>query len=285
MAASKARLGRGLSELLYDIQSPTTTSRAVPLVDIVANPNQPRRAFDVAQMEELTQSIRDRGVLQPILVRPLGGGKYEVVAGERRWRASQAAGLQEIPALVHDLDDATALEVSIVENVQRADLNAIEEAESYRRLIGEFGHTQDAVGKLVGKSRSHIANLLRLLDLAAPVQRAVIDGKITMGHARALLAAPDPVSLMHEVETRGLSVRETEARASQNPATTAKIKVKTVKGQAREPDIVALEKRLGDALGMPVVISTTGEVGRMEIGFRNLDQLDLICQKLSGGRI
>lgn len=279
----KTSLGRGLAELLDDIKSPAAAPLTIPVVDIVANPRQPRRDFDPERLEELTQSVRDRGVLQPILVRPMGGGHYEIVAGERRWRAAQAAGLHEIPALVRDLDDAAALEVSIVENVQRADLNAIEEALSYHRLIEEFGHTQEVVGNLVGKSRSHVANLIRLLDLAPPVRLAVIEGKITMGHARALLAAPDPVGLMGEVVKGGLSVRQTEARASQSPLATAK--VGSAAGPERDADIVALERRLCDALGLSVNISAAGNAGRIEIAFRNLDQLDLVCQRLSAGRI
>lgn len=280
--ARKVGLGRGLSELLDDIKSPDAAPQTLPVADIVGNPRQPRRNFDASQLAELTQSVRDRGVLQPILVRPIGHGRYEVIAGERRLRASQAAGLQEIPALVRDLDDAAALEVSIVENVQRADLNPIEEAESYQRLIGDFGHTQEAVGKLVGKSRSHVANLIRLLELAPQVRLAVTEGKITMGHARALLTAPDPVSLMHEVVAKGLSVRQTEARAASNP-TIAKNAPVPLPG--RDADLASLENRLGDALGMPVNIVANGEVGRVEIGFRGLDQLDMVCQRLSAGRI
>jgi len=280
--ARKVGLGRGLSELLDDIKSPAAAPQTLPVADIVGNPRQPRRNFDASQLAELTQSVRDRGVLQPILVRPIGQGRYEVIAGERRLRASQAAGLQEIPALVRDLDDAAALEVSIVENVQRADLNSIEEAESYQRLIGDFGHTQEAVGKLVGKSRSHVANLIRLLELAPPVRLAVTEGKITMGHARALLTAPDPVSLMDEVVAKGLSVRQTEARAASNPAVA---KTAPVPLPGRDADLASLERRLGEALGMPVNIVANGGVGRVEIGFRGLDQLDVVCQRLSAGRI
>ena len=279
----KMGLGRGLSELLEDIKSPTAAPQTLPVADIVANPRQPRRNFDASQLSELTQSVRDRGVLQPILVRPIGQGRYEVIAGERRLRASQAAGLAEIPALVREMDDAAALEVSIVENVQRTDLNPIEEAESYQRLIGDFGHTQEVVGKLIGKSRSHVANLIRLLELAPPVRLAVVEGKITMGHARALLTAPDSVALMSEVMARGLSVRQTEARAASN--TNAVVKSATVAASQRDPDLASLEKRLCEALGMPVNIVSKGDAGRVEIGFGSLDQLDMVCQRLSAGRI
>ena len=282
MAARKTGLGRGLSELLDDIKSPVPSSQTLPIADISANTGQPRRRFDEAALGDLTESVSLRGVLQPILVRPIGNGRYEIVAGERRWRAAQAAGLHEIPVIVRDLDDGAALEIAIVENIQRADLNAIEEAQGYRRLIEEFGHTQDALGKIVGKSRSHVANLLRLLELPAPVRDAVIEGTISMGHARAMLAAPDPASLLGEVVAGGLSVRDTEARAAR-PKAGPKPKFKYKMDY--DPDIFALERRLTETLGMSVAILANGGAGRVEIGFASLDQLDLVCQRLTGGRV
>ena len=180
---------------------------------IIPNQRQPRRKFDATKLDELAESIKAQGLLQPILVRPLSRSRYEIVAGERRWRAAQAAGLHEIPAVIRQLDDATGFELALVENIQRADLNPIEEAEGFQRLIAEFGHSQEALGKLVHKSRSHIANLLRLLDLPQSVRNMVLDERLSMGHARALVTARDPEKLAEEVVRLGLSVRQTEALA------------------------------------------------------------------------
>ncbi len=278
----KTGLGRGLSALLDDIKSQDSrTSQFIPIAQIAANPRQPRRTFNAQALDELKDSIAARGVLQPILVRPIASGRYEVIAGERRWRAAQSLGFHDIPAIVREFDEGEALEIGIVENVQRADLNAIEEAVSYRRLIDEFGHTQEAVGQIVGKSRSHVANLLRLLDLPEPVRGAVEDGTISMGHARALLSAADPAALMRDVVAKGLSVRETEARASKGaPAAVARAEV-----GARDVDLVALEQQLASALGLKVAIAAQGQGGRVELRFGSLDQLDMICQRLTGGRV
>ncbi len=281
-------LGRGLSSLLGEVarEEPLTGGgrngvQTLPVASIEPHPGQPRRHFDDAALDELADSIRTRGLIQPIVVRP-HGHRYQIVAGERRWRAAQRAQVHEVPVLVRELDDAETLEVAIVENVQRQDLNAVEEAESYRRLIDEYGHTQDALGQLVGKSRSHVANLLRLLDLPSGVRRLVSDGSLTMGHARALVSAPDPEALATEVVRRGLSVRETEKLAGD-----AKPRRKARAGAAAgaDADIAALERQLGDMLGLTVRITHRSDGGAVSLGYSTLDQLDMICQRLSGERI
>ena len=287
-ARAKPGLGRGLSALLDEIKAPESAgAQYLPIAQIVPSPMQPRRHFDQAALEELAESIRTRGVLSPIMVRPIGGDKYELVAGERRWRASQLAEMHTIPAMVRELRDGEALQIAIIENVQRADLNAIEEAFSYKRLIDDHGHTQDAVGQLVGKSRSHVTNLLRLLELPTAIREAVVDGSLTMGHARALATASDPMGLMHEVVTRGLSVRETEARAARTePATAAPKSLAAIaRRAARDPDVIALERQLAGTLGLKVAIEAVEGTGRIEVRFDTLDQLDMLCQRLSGGRV
>ena len=283
--ARKAGLGRGLSALLDDIRAPDAGSvQTIPIADIAANPTQPRRYFEAAAMADLTDSIKERGVLQPILVRPSEPGRFEIVAGERRWRAAQAAGLHEIPALVRVMDDGQMLEVAIVENVQRADLNAIEEAEGYRRLIEEYGHTQDALGRIVGKSRSHVSNTLRLLELPELVRRALIEQAISMGHARALLGANDPVGLLAMILQRGLSVRETEARA-QVMAEPESAGTERRAASTRDADIVALERQVTAMLGLKVGIDARGAKGTVELNYTSLEQLDMIIQRLTGGRV
>ena len=282
----KAGLGRGLSALLDDIKAPDlSAAQFVPIEQISANPMQPRRHFDPEALAQLAESIQARGVLQPILIRPLGPGKYEIVAGERRWRACQIAQMPDIPAMIREMDADVALQVGIVENVQRADLNPIEEAASYRRLIDQHGHTQDAVGQIVGKSRSHIANLLRLLDLPESVRNSVVEGQLTMGHARALLAAYDPEALMREVLAKGLSVRDTEARAARDAAGGGPATRVPQHAVPRDVDEVALERQLSAALGMKVAIAAQGRGGRIEVRYASLDQLDLIVARLAGGRI
>jgi ParB family chromosome partitioning protein len=257
----------------------------LPVAVIRPHPDQPRRHFDEEKLEELAQSIAERGVLQPIVVRKVGNG-YQIVAGERRWRASQRARLHEIPALVRELDDTQTLEIAIIENIQRADLNAIEEAEAYQRLIGDFGHSQEALGKLVQKSRSHVANLLRLLDLPAAVRQDVANGSLTMGHARALITAPDPEKLAADVIKRGLSVRETEKLArSVKPATDREPREPKSAKPAPNADIAALERQLGDMLGLAVKIAHGETGGTVTLSYSTLDQLDMICQRLSGERI
>ena len=285
-------LGRGLSALMGDIAReasvapgslPPTGLRTLPVGSLSPHPDQPRRHFDDAGLEELAASIAARGLIQPIVVRP-HGHDYQIVAGERRWRAAQRARLHELPVIVRDFDDAETLEIALVENIQRQDLNAIEEAQAYHRLIGEFGHTQDALGKLVHKSRSHVANLLRLLDLPAGVQQNVIEGALSMGHARAMIGAPDPDALAARVIADGLSVRDTErlARAAK-PANSGGSGGSRSEGA--NTDIAALEHQLGDLIGLKVRIAHGAAGGTLTLHYSTLDQLDMICQRLSGDQV
>jgi ParB family chromosome partitioning protein len=288
-------LGRGLSALLGDVEREQPMGQAsdrpegvrtIPIADIRPHPDQPRRHFDDAALDELAESISARGVLQPIVVRRIGTG-YQIVAGERRWRAAQRARLHEMPALVRELSDAQTLEIAIIENIQRQDLNAIEEAEAYQRLIAEYGHSQEALGKFVNKSRSHVANLLRLLDLPQPVRRALAEGAISMGHARALITAADPEALSAEVIRRGLSVRETErlARSAKGGEGGSPKSRKSGGNAPADADIAALERQLGDMLGLAVQIIHGDGGGAVTLRYSTLDQLDMICQRLSGERI
>jgi ParB family chromosome partitioning protein len=291
-APRKHGLGRGLSALLGDsiAEAPvsgasergtTTGVRMLPVSAMAPHPGQPRRHFDEAALYDLAESIAARGLIQPIVVRP-HGHSYQIVAGERRWRAAQRARLHEVPVLVRELTDAETMEIALVENIQREDLNAIEEAEAYSRLIGEFGHTQEALAKLVHKSRSHVANLLRLLDLPAPIRRMVIEGSIEMGHARALIGAPDAERLARIVAEKGLSVRETEKLAREaKPASQRK----GDEGTGRNADIAALERQLGDVLGLNVKIAHGPKGGALTLAYSTLDQLDMVCQRLTGERI
>ena len=260
----------------------------VPLGSIRPLPGQPRRHFDENAIAELADSIGLRGVLQPIIVRRAPGGEgYQLVAGERRWRAAQRAGLHQIPALVRDLDDAATYEIALVENIQRQDLNAIEEAGAYRRLIDDFGHNQEALAKLVGKSRSHVANLMRLLDLPAPVQALVGDGSLAMGHARALIGAEDAEAIARRVVKEGLSVRAVEAllRSTKGEGRKPPPEIHGMDG-GRDPDIVAVERHLSELLGIGVAIHYAGGgKGALTLKFASLDQLDMICQRLSGEAI
>jgi ParB family transcriptional regulator, chromosome partitioning protein len=296
-------LGRGLNALLGDalgevsVGSPTPQQSAAGVSDdrdirriavsaIHPLPGQPRRHFDDAAISELADSIRARGLLQPILVRaaPDGAG-YQLVAGERRWRAAQRAGLHEIPALVRSFDDSTTYEIALVENIQRQDLTAIEEAMGYRRLITDYGHSADALGRLVGKSRSHIANLLRLLDLPEGVQALIADGSLAMGHARALIGHPQAEVLARRAVAEGLSVRAVEAlvrgsRAAPDKAPRARAP------RAHDSDIAAVERHLAELLGVAVTIAYQGAgTGALTLRFATLDQLDMICQRLSGESI
>jgi ParB family chromosome partitioning protein len=285
MTENKRRsgLGRGLSALLEEAATPaaanSNTSR-LPIADIVANPLQPRRHFTPEAMEELIASVKSHGILQPILVRPIDEGRYEIIAGERRWRAAQAAGLHEMPALVKLLSDADAFEIAIIENIQRSDLNAMEEAHGYQRLISEFSHTQAALAAIVGKSRSHIANLLRLLDLPVEVQAMVEDGRLAMGHARALAAAVDPLAVARRVVAQGLSVRATEALASGRKAPSPRHTLAPTTG-GNDPNLEALELQLAEQIGMPVAVSVSGSnSGSLTVRFDSLDQLDWLCARL-----
>ncbi|MBV9758356.1 MAG: ParB/RepB/Spo0J family partition protein [Alphaproteobacteria bacterium] len=278
MSAREAggRLGRGLAALLGEAPGPHgggAAVRPIPLDLLAPGPFQPRAPLDPSSLAELTESIRARGVLQPLLARPDPGepNRYQIIAGERRWRAAQAAGLHEVPALVRELGDADAMAAALVENLQRQDLNAIEEAEGYRRLLDEFGLTQEALAQGVGKSRSHIANTLRLLNLPATVQGEVRNGALSAGHARALLGHPDPARAALMVVARGLNVRQTEAlarRAAENVA--------RPDGRERpaDPHTTALERMLTERLGLRVDIRFDGRRGSVRVQYDNLDQLD-----------
>jgi len=283
-------LGRGLSSLLGEVaqEAPVTGSaprggvQLMPVSSIEPHLDQPRRHFDEDSLEELAASIQARGLLQPILVRP-HGHRYQIVAGERRWRAAQKARLHEVPVIVRDFTDSETLEVALLENIQRQDLNAIEEAEGYRKLIGDYGHTQEALGKLVHKSRSHVANLLRLLDLPEKVRGMVASGALSMGHARALITAPDPEALADEVVARGLSVRETEKLVRFGRKGRERQGRLGIKGASA--DIEALERQLGDMVGLKVKITHRPDGGTVALNYSTLDQLDMICQRLSGEKI
>lgn len=298
-------LGRGLNALFGDVAveqpvlaTPGGAAKVAPasgdsvqhvgVGSIRPLPGQPRRHFDENAIAELADSIGLRGLLQPIIVRrsPDGDG-YQLVAGERRWRAAQRAGLHHIPALVRELDDAATYEIALVENIQRQDLNAIEEAGAYRRLIDDFGHNQEALAKLVGKSRSHVANLMRLLDLPEGVQALVGDGSLAMGHARALIGADDAEAIARRVVKEGLSVRAVEAlvRTDKGGGRKAPLEYKSMDG-GRDPDIVAVERHLSELLGIGVAIQYAGDgKGALTLKFASLDQLDMICQRLSGESI
>ena len=288
MAENRRGLGRGLSALLGEVGEvahavePADGVRDIPIELVHANPEQPRRAFPAEELADLERSIRDKGVLQPILVRPSPRteGEFEIVAGERRWRAGQQAGLRVIPALVRTLNDERAYEISIVENVQREDLNPLEEAQAYNVLIGRFGKTQDQIAQAVGKSRSHIANVLRLNQLAEGVREHVIAGRLTAGHARALLTAENPERLADLAVSKGLSVREVEALARPGGGETAK-KASGPRAKAKDADTSALEADLEDALGMGVDIADRGGAGEVKIRYASLEQLDEICRRLT----
>jgi ParB family chromosome partitioning protein len=284
-----SNLGRGLSSLLGDVaqEAPVDGSerrgdvRSIPIASIEPHPGQPRRVFQEEALAELAESIAARGVVQPIIVRP-HGHRFQIVAGERRWRAAQKARLHEIPAIVRDFSDEETLEIALIENIQREDLNAIEEAQGYRRLIHEYSHTQEELGRIVHKSRSHVANLIRLLDLPARVQVMVGAGELSMGHARALITAADPEALADEVVKRGLSVRETEQLARNGKPTRQRPLPIAYKGASA--DIAALERQLGDMLGLKVTIKHAPKGGAVTLNYSTLDQLDMICQRLSGDK-
>ena len=285
-------LGRGLSSLLGEVaqEAPVSGGTAparggiqmMPVSSIEPHLDQPRRHFDEDALDELAASIKQRGLIQPIVVRP-HGHRYQIVAGERRWRAAQRARLHEIPVIVRDFNDAETLEVAILENIQRRDLSAIEEAEGYRRLMDEFGHSQEALSKLVSKSRSHIANLLRLLALPEGVKQLVDTGQLSMGHARALIGSADPEALAREVIDRGLSVREAEKLARFGKPGRERQGRLEIKGAGA--DIEALERQLGDMLGLKVKIAHKPDGGTVALAYSTLDQLDMICQRLSGEKI
>jgi ParB family transcriptional regulator, chromosome partitioning protein len=283
-------LGMGLSALLGEAKQPQGGEqdrgvREIEIARIQRNPNQPRKHFDEDALDELSKSIAARGVLQPILVRPVEGGDFEIVAGERRWRAAQGAQLHTIPAIVRDVDDASTAEIALIENVQRQDLNAIEEAEGYRQLIEHFGHTQDDIGRIVHKSRSHVANLLRLLDLPEFVRQTLMRGEISMGHARAIASSDDPEALTREIIAQGLSVREAERLAQKaRPGPGSDIGRASARkaANAANADLEALQRQLADLLGLRVKVHHHGNSGSILLHYSTLDQLDMICQRLSG---
>lgn len=283
-------LGMGLSALLGEAARPPAQGaeegesarggvREVEIARIRPNPNQPRIRFSEESIAELAESIAERGVLQPILLRPDGDG-FQIIAGERRWRAAQKARLHTIPAIVREIDEATTAELALIENIQREDLNAIEEAEGYKQLIECHGHTQENVGKLVHKSRSHVTNLLRLLDLPEMVRLSLLQGDISMGHARAVAAAPDPEGLTREIIAKGLSVRQAESRAKR--AKQGPRELVLDRSRAVDPDLAALERQLADMLGLKVQVTHKGQGGVVALHYSNLDQLDMVCQRLSG---
>ncbi|MBS0294974.1 MAG: ParB/RepB/Spo0J family partition protein [Proteobacteria bacterium] len=295
MSERQRGLGRGLSALLGEaaaevpVADQAAAARAgaheIAVELIGRNPDQPRKIFTEAEVDELAASIREKGVLQPILVRPAPGeeGRYQIVAGERRWRAAQKAGLRMVPVLIRDLDDIEVLEIAIVENVQRSDLNAIEEAMAYRALMDRFGRTQDAVAQVVGKSRSHVANTLRLLALPDVVQDHVLAGRLSAGHARALVSQPDAVALAEQMIAGGVSVRQAEEmvreQSARRPGGSSGGREGGRAG-AGNADIRALEQDLGDVLGLDVLLKDRGGKGELTIRYGTLEQLDDLCRRL-----
>jgi ParB family chromosome partitioning protein len=290
------KLGMGLQALLGEAARAAPPAgeasasrggvREIDIARIRPNPAQPRVQFDEAPLDELAQSIRERGVLQPILLRPQGDD-FQIIAGERRWRAAQRAQLHTIPAIVREIDESTTAEVALIENIQRQDLNPLEEAEGYRQLIHRHGHTQDNVGRIVHKSRSHVANLLRLLDLPEFVRDSLARGDISMGHARAVATADDPDELTRQIVARDLSVRQTEEWVRREKSTPG-VGIDIVRagarnaGKATNADLDALERQLCDILGLKVQVGHKGQGGTVTLHYSSLDQLDMICQRLSG---
>ncbi|MGB9384467.1 MAG: ParB/RepB/Spo0J family partition protein [Pseudolabrys sp.] len=286
--ADHSRLGRGLAALMGDVGEETSLAdagrkpRRAPIENLRPNPRNPRRLFTEVELDELSHSIRERGIIQPIVVRALQGEIFEIIAGERRWRAAQRAGLHDVPIAIIEANDAQSLEFAIIENVQRADLNPIEEASGYLALMDDFNRTQDEVAQIVGKSRPHVANTIRLLKLSEPVKQLVRSGKISAGHARLLLGQPNAEGIAQEIIDKGLSVRQLEADMRKEGATEARGAGRETKGSeaTKDPDTRALEKRLSDALGLEVGVDHRGEGGTLRIKYRNLEQLDAVLRKL-----
>ncbi len=288
----KRGLGRGMAALLGDVDEAKVVAgapaseisgvREVPIELIHRNADQPRWVFSETEVEELAASIREKGILQPILVRPAPGlpGEWEIVAGERRWRASQKAGLRVMPVLVRELDDVQVLEIAVIENVQRANLNAIEEASAYQQLIEKFRRTQEEVADSVGKSRSHVANTLRLMNLPQAVRQHVLDGALSAGHARAILTADDPAALAEIIIAKGLSVRDAENLARNTPSA-ARPQGVAKRRPVKDTDTQALEADLSDALGLDVEVVDRGGAGELKIKYTTLEQLDELCRKLT----
>ncbi len=293
MAEGRRGLGRGLSALLGETDvveagtaaalGPDAGLREIPIEMIRANPHQPRRNFDRAEIESLAASLKEKGVLQPILVRPLADspGEYQIVAGERRWRAAQVAALRSLPAIVQALDDQQVLEIGIIENVQRTDLNPYEEALAYRTLIDTFGHTQEAVAEAVSKSRPHVANALRLLTLPQTILTMLVEGQLTAGHARSLIGSEKAVDLARTVIRDGLSVRQTEALVRKHSAPRPGSASNRGPAPAKDHDTTALESDLAELLGVAVTIADQGGAGEIRLRYDSLEQLDDLCRRLT----
>jgi ParB family chromosome partitioning protein len=281
-SAPKKRLGRGLAALIGDggnndeVVQDLRTLRQMPIEMLKASPNNPRKHFADSDLADLANSIRDKGLLQPIVVRPIANGEYEIVAGERRWRAAQRAGIHEVPVLIRLLSDGEALEIALIENIQRADLNPLEEARAFGLLLDQFSYTQQQLADSIGKSRSHIANTLRLMNLPESVRQQIEDGYLTAGHARALVATDSPAELADRIIKLGLSVREAEGLA-RDSTTARKSKAKPEK----DADTKALEKLVSEAVGLKVLINHKGDAGgTIEIHYKTLDQLEDVCRRL-----
>ncbi|RFB89771.1 chromosome partitioning protein ParB [Rhizobium leguminosarum bv. trifolii] len=285
---SKRRLGRGLAALIGEMDQPVpveaertiSADRMIPIEFVSRNPRNPRRFFDDTELHDLASSIRQHGIVQPIVVRTMDRDQYEIIAGERRWRAAQLAGLIEIPVIVRDVDDKTALEIAIVENVQRADLNPLEEALGYEQLIAEYGYTQNDLGEIIGKSRSHVANSLRLLKLPDPVRDLLAAGSLSAGHARALVSTPDPASLARTIVAKGMSVRDAEKLAQNNIKAQSEPQLAAARRDQKDSDTLALERTLSDALGLDVAINHKTSGGQIKISYKSLEQLEEICRLL-----
>ncbi|MDM9621190.1 chromosome partitioning protein ParB [Rhizobium sp. AC44/96] len=285
---SKRRLGRGLAALIGEMdqpvavdseKSPVSADRLIPIEFISRNPRNPRRFFDDSELHDLASSIRQHGIVQPVVVRTLSPNQYEIIAGERRWRAAQLAGLVEVPVVVRDVDDKTALEIAIVENVQRSDLNPLEEALGYEQLIAEYGYTQNDLGEIIGKSRSHVANSLRLLKLPEPVRDLLAAGSLSAGHARALVPTSDPSTLARAIVAKGMSVRDAE-RLAQNDIKAQSEPRTAAQRDQKDSDTLALERTLSDTLGLDVTINHKASGGQIRISYKSLEQLEEICRLL-----
>ncbi|PDV85335.1 chromosome partitioning protein ParB [Rhizobium sp. H4] len=285
---SKRRLGRGLAALIGEMDQPVpveaertvSADRMIPIEFVSRNPRNPRRFFDDTELHDLASSIRQHGIVQPIVVRTMERDRYEIIAGERRWRAAQLAGLIEIPVIIRDVDDKTALEIAIVENVQRADLNPLEEALGYEQLIAEYGYTQNDLGEIIGKSRSHVANSLRLLKLPDPVRDLLAAGSLSAGHARALVSTPDPASLARTIVAKGMSVRDAEKLAQNNIKAQSEPQQPALRRDQKDSDTLALERTLSDALGLEVSINHKTSGGQIKISYKSLEQLEEVCRLL-----
>jgi ParB family transcriptional regulator, chromosome partitioning protein len=285
--AARSRLGRGLAALIGDVGTESSAERPrgqrrAPTTSLRPNARNPRRIFSDVELDELTASLRERGMIQPIVARPVRGAPdaFEIIAGERRWRAAQRAGLHEVPVVIIEASDQEALQLAIIENVQRADLNPLEEAEGYRALIRDFSHSQDDVARMVGKSRSHVANTLRLQTLPDRVKEHIQSGRLSAGHARALVGHHNAERLAEEIVTRGLNVRQVEEIARQESGRNDKSHSGRKRSAEKNADTLALERRMSDALGLVVSIDARGESGVVSIRYRNLDQLDDLAQRL-----